>query len=246
MKVLGFIGIHYGVEYLEACLKSVVNHVDMMVVAYSKNPSHGVGCNEKCPDDESEIIKICQNVLGGKLIYISRDSFSNEGEHRNMRYAYSNGYDLILTIDADEVYKEDELPNALNYAYTNKERYYGINGYVNFWRSFDFACYDGFRPIRIENLNVSNQLQNLSCPLTVYHFSTCQSQYMMRYKYRVFGHATEVRPQWLDNIYYKWTPENNFGDLHVVAIGLWNATSFDKTTLPSYLKEHVNYNKHLV
>jgi len=245
MRILGFMSIHYGVEYLMESLLSVVNHVDKMVISYSNKPSHGVHCELECPDKEEDILRICKEVLGNKLIWDS-GAYGSEGEHRAVRYKYSDGYDLILTIDADEVYNELELPSALKFAYKNKERYYGINGYINLWRSFNFACYDQFRPIRIEKLTVSNQLQNHGCMLTVWHFSTCQREDIMRYKYKVFGHAAEVRPQWLDSIYYRWTPDNQFNDLHVVALGLWNATPYDKYTLPHYLQIHPNFNKKLV
>lgn len=246
MKVLGFMTIHYGVEYLKESLQSVVNHVDEMVVAYTKHPSHGRTTKNVCPDSEEDIFLICKEVLGDKLIWRRSESYQSEAHHRDMRYKHSSGYDLILTIDADEVFKTSELDEALKYAYEHNERYYGIKGYVNFWRSFNFACYDGFRPIRIENLHTANQLQNHECPLTIYHFSTAQSEPVMRYKYKIFGHASEVRPNWLNSIYYAWTPENQIQDIHCVAFGLWNAVPFDKTTLPDYLKSHVNYSKDLI
>lgn len=244
MKVLGFITIHYGKEYLKESLFSVVSHVDKMVVAYSKYPSHGHGTKRECPDSEEEIYKICHEVLGDKLLWDRVEMHPNEGAHRNVRYKYAQGYDLILTIDADEVY--EGVPAALEYAYTRTERYFGIDGYINFWRSFNYACYDGFRPIRIENLSNHNQVQNHGCRLTVYHFSTCQSEPVMRYKYKVFGHASEMRANWLDAIYYAWRPDNDIQDIHPVAFGLWNTVKFDKETLPSYLKEHPNFNKTLV
>lgn len=246
MKIIGFLSIHYGVEYLRECLSSIVNHVDMVVVAYSKKPSHSFGTNMECPDSEEAIKVICYEILGDKLIWDRAERYTNEASHRNVRYKYSNDYDLILTVDADEVLKEYDIQPALEYAMNGGERYYGIDGYVNFWRSFDFVCYDGFRPIRIENLHRNNNLQNLNCKLTIYHFSTCQSESLMRYKYKVFGHAPEMRLNWLDNIYYSWTPENQIQDVHPVALNLWNAVSFDKNILPDYLKLHPNFNKTLI
>lgn len=246
MKVLGFMTIHYGKEYLRESLLSVRDHVDEMAIAYTKYPSHGQQVKEDCPDTEEEIFTICQEVLGDQLIWKRSDSYVNESHHRDVRYAHAPGYDLILTIDADEVFKEDELPIALQYAYNNTQRYYGIKGYVNFWRSFNFACYDGFRPIRIENLNNNNQLQNLECPLTIYHFSTAQSEPILRYKMKAFGHASELRRNWFEEKYYAWTPENQIQDLHPVALNLWNAVSFDKNILPEYLHKHVNFTKELI
>jgi hypothetical protein len=105
---------------------------------------------------------------------------------------------------------------------------------------------DGFRPIRIENLNNHNSLQNLNCPLTIYHFSTAQSKAVMEYKYSCFGHANEIKADYLEKVFYKWTPENNFGDLHPVSINLWNAVKFDKNKMPDFLKKHPNFDKTLI
>lgn len=245
-RVIGFMSLHYGKEYLKESLLSIRDYVGKMVISHSKKPSHGYATNLKCPETDIELYNIAYDVLGDKLIWDSSEIYGSESQHRNFKYKFSAGFDLILTIDADEVYKEDEIQNALNFAFTNPERHFGLNGYINFWRSFNFACYDGFRPMRIENLRNNNQLQNINCPLTVYHFSTCQREEIMRYKYKIFGHASEIKANYLENIFYKWTPENKIGDLHPVSQNLWNAVPFDKNTLPEYLKLHPNFNKDLV
>lgn len=246
MKVLGFMTIHYGLEYLRESLISVSPFVDKMVVAYTKYPSHGHNPKGQCPDSEEAIFNTCMEVLGDKFIWERAETYPNESTHRDMRYKHANSFDLILTVDADEVFEPKDIPAALSYSYNGAERYYGIKGYVNFWRSFNYACYDGFRPIRIEKLHANNQAQNHECPLTIYHFSTCQSETIMRYKYKVFGHASEMRKDWLDGIYYAWTPENDIQDIHPVAFGLWNTVKFDKEMLPDHLKSHPNFNKILV
>jgi hypothetical protein len=246
MRVIGFMPIHYGKEYLKESLTSIKDHCEKVVVAYTPNGSHGYRSNFVCPDTEQDIFNVANEVLGDKLIWDKYDNYSAENEHRRRVHNYSHDYDLVLSIDADEVFEPKELNTALVYAYVNKERYYGIKGYVNFWRSFDYACYDGFRPIRIENLRAENNHQNLECPLTIYHFSTAQSEAIMRYKYNVFGHASEIRSDWLQTKHYAWTPENNFGDLHPVSLNLWNAVKFDKNKLPEFLKQHPNFDKKLI
>lgn len=245
MKVIGFLTIHYGKEYLKECLTSIKDHCEKVVVAYTSNPSHGFGTTDICPDSKEEIKAICESVLGSQLIW-DENNYSQENQHRRQVHNYSAGYDLVLTIDADEVFEPSEINAALDYAYSHPQRYYGIKGYINFWRSFDYACFDGFRPIRIENLHRSNVDQNHECPLTIYHFSTAQSEPVMRYKYKIFGHASEIKPDWLDKTHYGWRPDNNFGDLHPVSIGLWNAIMFNKNNLPEFLKQHPNFNKELI
>lgn len=244
-KILAFLPIHYGTEYLECCLLSIRDHVDKVHVAYSRKPSHSFRTGEKCKDTEEEIFAICQKVLGEKLIWTAEDSYPNESTHRNERYKFSKGYDVILSIDSDEVF--EGIPQALEYIENSPERFHGCNGYINFWRSFNFCNRDGFRPIRIEKLSAKNQLQNLNCPLTVYHFSTCQNVETIRYKNKVFGHAAEIRKNWLEDVYLAWTPENRTRILHPVSFDVWHdAMDYDKNLLPECLKAHVNFNKELI
>jgi hypothetical protein len=245
-KILGFMTIHYGMCYLEASLLSVRDHVDKMVIAYSYNPSHGFSTDLSCPDTRDEIYEVCSCILGDKLIWDEADSYPHEAYHRDVRYKYSKDFSIIYTVDADEVLEEKDISTALEYVNNNSEKYYGIDGYYNFFRSFSWVCTDGFRPIRFEKLDANNQLQNLNCKMRIYHFSTAQREEIMRYKYNIFGHASEIKPNWLDEVFYKWSPENNFGDLHPVSIGLWNAVPFDKKTLPKVLLTHPNYIKDII
>lgn len=245
-KVLGFMTIHYAGDYLKESLLSVVDHVDKMVIAYSKYGSQGHHTNAQCPDSEEDIFAICRDVLGDKMIWDRKDRYGAENEHRGVKYNYSNGYDLVLTVDSDEVYKSDELDASFDYAFNNEERFYGIDGFINFWRSFNHVCLDGFRPIRLENLHKRNANQNLNLKQTIYHFSTCQPEAIMRYKYLVFGHANEIKPNWLNGTFYGWAPDIDIKDLHCVSYNLWNAIPFDKNELPESLKIHQNFSKDLV
>lgn len=247
MRVIGFMPIYYGVEYLKESLGSIVDHCEKVVVAYTYNPSHGHNSGGRCPDSRDDIYRIAYEVLGDKLIWDEQHSYLAENIHRSKIYSYYKGYDLALSIDADEVYEKSELKSALNYAYRGQASRYGIKGYLNFWRSFNHVCTDGFRPIRIENLNRNNNDQDLECPLTVYHFSTAQSEKIMRFKYGVFGHASEIKPNWLEQTYFGWDAKNNYlTDVHCVAYNIWNPVPFDKATLPDSLKNHPNYNKETI
>lgn len=242
MKVLGFMTIHYAGAFLREALESVVDHVDMMVIAYSRQPSQGHGSNVSCPDSEGYIFNICEDVLKDKFIWHPADRYGAEHEHRAVRYQYADGYDICLTVDSDEVFDQTDLPKALHYAYTNPSQLYGIDGYINFWKSFNHACYDGYRPIRIENLHHKNGVQDLGCKCRIYHFSVCQPKAIMDYKFSVFGHAHEVRKGWLQNTYYNWTSETRW--LHCVSEQIWEkAEPFDKTTLPESLHRHPYYER---
>lgn len=238
-RILGYAPILYGKDYLRESLLSVVNHVDKFVVLYTPIPSYGFGTDAVCPDTEEELLKIAQEVLGDKLIW-HHGGWGQEGAHRGEIFRYSGGYDGILAIDADEVYDQETLPKAIELALQCKQMYVGFGGYINFWRSFNHACYDSFTPIRFINLRGEpTQFGNGVVPCTVYHFSCAQSEAVMRFKLLVHGHKNEIRPNWLEEIYFGTQME----DVHLTSYGLWNATPFDKNTLPQSLKDHPNFNK---
>lgn len=236
--------VHYSGDYLRESLLSVEPFVNKMVVAYSAKPSQGHGNETQCPDKEEDVFRTCREVLGDKLIWDRAESYSLEAYHRDVRYRYAEGFDFILNVDSDEVMIGIE--EAIEYASASTAQYFGINGYVNFFRSFSWACYDGYRPVRIENLKFKNGIQDLECKMVILHFSCAQREEVMRYKYKNFGHASEIKNDYLDSVFYAWSPENNIPDIHPVAIALWNAVPFDKTTMPEYLKQHPNYEKEII
>lgn len=233
---MGYMALHYGADYLRESLLSVIDLCDCFVILYTPKPSYGFGTNAVCPETEEELRAIAQEVCGNKLVWSSK-KYGSEGEHRQTIYGFTRGFDLLLAVDADEVFDTEQLRKGLEVAAVGVHRNYGISGYINLWRSFNHACYDGFLPIRV--INLKNQHKEMSSlPVTIWHFSCCQTKKIMEYKYLIHGHKDEIRPNWLQDFYYS----DRMIDLHPVAIGIWNATEYNKELMPSYLKEHPYFN----
>lgn len=242
MRVIGYIPLYYGAEYLEACIKSMEDHVEQIHIVYTDKPSQGHATKLKCPETEDQLKEIAFNA-SNKIVW-HKENFGYEAQHRDYILKFSEGFDLVFTLDADEVVEGKDIKQALKLAYESDKRHIGFSGFVNFWRSFEWACYDSFIPYRIVNLRNQGGTGQVDC--RVYHFSTAQSIDTIRFKWSVSGHKDELRKDWIDKIYLGWNPEENQKDLHPVALGLWNATPFDKTLLPEVLKTHPNYNKRLI
>lgn len=251
-SILAYIPLHYGIEYLSEAIKSVSPFVDKIAILYTNSPSYGHGSGIQCPETEQELYNVAMSAADN--VEWHNVFAGNEGAHRQiaLNMAIEQGYDLLLAVDSDEVFDQNDLPFAIDEVMSGTAKYYGIDGYINFWRSFEWACYDGFRPIRFIRIKGGDGAGEVKC--TIYHFSTAQSNDIMRYKLQVHGHADEFAmtaslrggKDWYNDIYLPWTPENNYGDLHLVSLALWNAVKYPKETLPDMLKNHPNYLKHII
>lgn len=242
MKVIGYVPLYYGKEYLQQCIESMHPHVEQIHIFYTPKPSQGFPTDIPCPETEAQLQEVAFRA-SDKIVW-HKAEYGFEAEHRNAIMQYATGYDLIFTLDADEIVEGADIDKAFNDAYLSGKRYIGISGFINFWKSFNHACYDGYRPIRIINLRANGGEGEVN--LRIYHFSTAQKFETIKYKWLCSGHKDELRQNWFDEVYKAWSPENNFTDLHPVAFGLWNATPFDKTTLPDILKQHPNYGKEVI
>jgi len=234
MKVLAYMPIHYGKQFLREAILAIHPHVDKIIIFYTKHPSYGHNAHLTAPETENELRQIAFGA-STKIMW-SNGSYGFEGHHRSQVWEYSKGYDLILPVDADEVWDSDILRTALDEAITRPEKQFGVDGFVNFWKSFNEVCIDSYRPIRIINPNGQGTGEIKG---KVYHFGYCISEKLMRYKWEIHGHKDELIPNWIDEVYLS----DRKNDLHPVAHGIWNAEPFDKNTLPEILKIHPDFNK---
>lgn len=232
-KVLAYIPLHYGKEYLECAIKSVDNFVDKIIILYSATPSFGVLTDIPCPDTELDLYNIA-HAASTKIEWVNV-SAKFEGEHRNQIFNYSEEYDIILPLDADEVWDQKSLEENLIKVESLPYARFGVVGFITFWKSFNTVCRDQYAPVRI--LKPKEGGGELAIEGTIYHFGYAQDQAIMDYKWSIHGHQDELRAGWKD-MYLNWTDEM---DVHPVAEGIWNPEAFDKTILPDFLKEHPNY-----
>lgn len=234
MKVCAYIPLLYGKEYLAASIQSYEGLVDKIYVLYTPKPSYGYNAHFACPESEQELKDIVFSTTNkAEWIHVNAN---NEGAHRGYIAQFERQYDLTVATDYDEVWKPEDLARALQEAYDQPFRRYGIDGFVHFWKSFNKVCYDGFRPVRIYKNNGHGETILRS---TIYHFGYAISETMMRYKWSIHGHYSELKPNWIEGVY----KSDRLEDLHPVSNGLWNAVDFDKNTLPDFLKAHPNFNK---
>lgn len=243
-RLISYCPILYGCEYLKEAILSVEPYVEKIVMLYTPNPSYGYGTTMICPDSEEDLRTIALNA-SPKVEWLKIEAHQ-ENQHRGLIYkiAEAGNYDGILAFDADEVM--GDLTDILPLCVASTKRHIGFSGYINYFKSFNHACFDGFCPIRYINLHNTDALGYDTVPAIVYHFSCAQRMEIMRYKLEIHGHKSEIRPNWL-SMYENWKFDDVVENgLHLVANGLWNAVEYNKTQMPEILKQHPNYLKEVI
>lgn len=246
MKTLAYIPLHYGKEYLEYSIKSVVDSVDEILILYSSKPTFGHVTTIKNPDSYEDIRSIVYKFSKVKWMNVA---INGEGNHRDMAINYAKGkFDIVLAVDSDEVWKPDTIEPCIKQAYDGKERRYATNhqGWHHFYRSFNEVCRDGFEPIRLTNMKVINNDQGRVTDNVIYHFGYANCEKLQEYKMAIHGHKGEISGNWFAQKWLNYRKgETEY--LHPASKDIWKLTElFDKNTLPYFMKEHPYYNLSII
>lgn len=247
MKI-AYCPLHYGSDYLGWSIKSIYDYVDKIYILYSPTPSQGFNTDLNNPDSE-ESLKESAFIFGdpGDKIEWVVGSWKNEGEHRDFinELTKEMDIDIILSLDADEVWPQDGIEYLIKEAEESPFKTNRIR-MVTLWRSFSWYCTDEMWPIRIVCPKKPEGIFNLGVEpeRRIFHFGYARSLRDIEYKLQVQGHRGEWRSEWWDR--YKAWPSSGNNDFHPVCQNVWNITPFDKSLLPEYLKDHPYYNKDVI
>lgn len=242
MKIIGFCALHYGATYLEASIKSVIDHVDAYYVAYSANGSHGTQINERCPETKADLLPIAIEAAGNKLHWYE-GNWQYEGQQRDSIFIEASDADVIITVDSDEIYTANTW-RMIEGEYDYAGRSIKIP-FTHYWRSFHKAItYDVAAPDRVVFPH-GNPTMHLTAGLDVaiQHFGYAQSVKIVDYKQKIHGHRAEWRPEWFTTKFLA----NAQTDVHPCG-KQWpivNDVNPDEL-LPDFMKKHVNYHKALI
>lgn len=243
MKVLAYLPLHYGKDYLAYSIKSYYQHVDEILICYSPKPSHGHGTNLICPDTEDELVEVASSADPDNKIVWHKGNWNRENEQRNYAHDYAKvkGFDILFNADFDEIWKPELVGLLINETYIRKASKCLI-WMKHLWRSFDHICEDAMRQERIyyvkpdkQDLIYSNNGTN-----DVWHFGYARKPDDIRYKMGIHGHKNEFnKGDWFNNVYMKFPERKN--DLHPTCVETWDARPFDKNELPEFMKKHPYY-----
>jgi len=242
MKVLGYIMLHYGIEYLEYALTPLVIACDKVIILYSMNPTHN-GKDGYVNTDHREKLMAIANKFNN-VQWIDVFDIHGEGQHRNEIFKYTNGYDVLVNADYDEVWDLADLQRAIKETYASPYRNHGIDGFIHFWRSFGYVLHpDWFRPVRLVHLREKNTDKQPDIKAKIYHFGYAIKRRKMEYKMSIHGHRAEWDKNWL-RTWVRWQPNNTEGKFHPCSDRVWKEIKqFDRTKLPKFLYKHPYFTK---
>ena len=243
--IIAYYALHYGSDYLGYSIKSVYDHVNKIHILYTSRPSHGHASNMVNPDTK-EKLTTAANLFGdpkGKIIW-HEGQWNNEGAQRNTitEIAKQDNADTKVVVDSDEIWDEDVLLKSIEDSNKGSARNNCIR-MLTFWRSFSNVCHDEMMPTRVicckRTNNTVSYLGN-----RVNHFGYARSVVDVAYKMSIHGHKGEWRNDWFDK-YKNWPKSGNI-DLHPTCNNVWNATPYDKTKLPVFMRSHPYYNLEVI
>lgn len=248
-KVLAYCPLHYGKDYLKYAIASVYPLVNEILILYTPQPSHGHGTSMVCPDAYEDLFhEATVNDPQYKVKFIS-GTYSREGIHRDVAFDYAkqNGFDIVVGLDADEVWNTQYLGELIQEVYERKSEKCLV-WMRHLWRSFNFICDDAMRQERIYYIGPDKTgLIYADKPVNqVFHFGYARELNQVEYKISIHGHSNEwtlPKERWFNEKYKPFPPVQ---DVHPTCVNTWNPKPFDRKELPEIMHSHPWFDKEVI
>lgn len=234
--ILALTRLHYGVDYLDAVIRSTEGFAERHIVVYTDVPNFPGDPPMPCPDGREELYEIARIAGGERLLWLDHPE---PGVNVGLAW-YGAPVDMLLELDADEVLHQDLGAHILRRfaAGALDHRRYRLP-MIHHWRSFHYACSDGQWPIRLYLPGAPRDDVAFyeRTGTYIHHFGYVRRMIDMRYKWELSLHKNELRAGWWETVWGGF-PER-LTDLHPVSNnGFWNAEPFADGDLPAALINH--------
>lgn len=244
MKVIAYTALHYGRDYLAYAIRSVIDAIDEYHVLYTSEGSHGHRSGARCPETRGELQAIARAVAGDKLHWHD-GHWTQEGQQRDAIFQIVPNADVILVLDADEIWPAKLVEMAVQMI---KDGHGWLEvcsrvrvPMIHYWRSMHRAVlHDPAYPVRILMPKQYNAEATLSTPYRINHFGYAQRPEIVEYKLKVHGHKNEFRHDvdWFQDVFMA----NRQTDCHPVGSEYWNPEPVNPLDyLPEWMHEHPYY-----
>lgn len=251
MKIIAYTALLYGTDYLGWAIRSVIDSVDEYHVIYDMtgHGSHGHVTDRICPDTREQLFAIAQTAAGDKLRWHD-GAFAHEGYQRDAIHQYAPDADVILVLDADEIWNIPYLPRMLSSFISNPD--YQMKRsirvpIIHYWRSFYRAVLrDPAYPTRIiiPSLPEGEQTLNLVEVKPINHMGYAQRSELVEFKQHTHGHKGEWRQDdWFNTVFMANAQTN----CHPVGSEYWNPEQVDPMDyMPAFMKDHPYFNMEVI
>lgn len=236
MKTIAFTALHYGRDYLSYAMRSVIDSVSEFHVLYTDRGSHGHRTDQPCPDRKDELYALAEQAAGHRLRW-HEGTWNSEGEQRDAIFRLAPNADIIVVVDADEVYDDELADHAARFAWDHNIHRLRLP-FTHLWRSF----YKGFTkdpayPERIILPRLPGGVkETYQTNLRVYHYGYAQRSELVRYKMLTHGHRGQFRTDvdWFSDVFMA----NRQTDCHPVGSEYWNAEDISLGAHPMLMWSH--------
>lgn len=235
--VAAYMILHYGIEYLEWAIRSVIDEIDYLFVLYTPIGSNTQQAPRPCPESRDDLKAAAERAAGDKLVW-TEGTWPREGMQRDAAkpLALAADVDILLVLDADEIWPAGLVQQVV--ALWPDAPYNVRVPIVHFWRSF-WRCiiHDPAYPVRALFLHGRADEMTLGSDLRIAHFGYAQSANITEYKLWTHIH----RPEWRKDI--DWFQArflaNAQQDCHPVGSQYWNPEPVDALAyMPEWMAEH--------
>jgi hypothetical protein len=240
MKIVAYTALHYGADYLRHAIRSIIDDVDSYIVLYTPVGSHGHRTNAICPDTRETLYEIALEAAGDKLRWFDWE-WTHEGAQRDSIFAIVPEADVIVVLDADEIWPPGLLTEAIETTKTWHRRDIRLP-MIHYWRSLQrVILHDPALPVRLiyphtkDGAETFTPSSSLPKPYqAINHLGYAQRSAIVRYKLETHGHKNEFRRDcdWFTDIFMN---TDRVTDLHPVGSDYWNAETIET---PAFLLDH--------
>ena len=204
-------------EYIQLFIKQWEGLVDRIIVSVSSLPWQGD------PSEDDRTAELAKEA-GAEVIV---GYWKTEAEQRNYGLAYLRDYDYVITLDPDEFFTLEDRKLLIKECQTTEAKHILPKEMVTYWKTLDyiFDPKDKHEPTIAINPKLG-RFREHRCPqpfigdspflepqkvldITCHHLSWVKSDEKVQEKIEHFSHANDVIPNWYEDVWLKWTPENN-------------------------------------
>lgn len=221
--VAAIIPLHYGLDWIEYAMRSVLDEVDEYLVMYSPVPSHGIRHSAlPCPDSREDLMEAVASVAPHKTRWYEHDAWANEGAQFRDGWQYTNA-DVIVKLDSDEIWPPHLLSDVVAHG-IEKQAHEARVLLRHHWRSLYKAFTDDpAAPGRVYIRAFDRGETTYNSPDNrhrITHTGYCNPLDIVRYKISIHGHAGEFRKDcdWFEDVY----KANRQYDCHPIGMDSWS------------------------